>query len=796
MPIAETIGKFVEIGAVSADTSPDIREAYLVAAEKRAAASAFWEAARERLWDAQDDEISCRLRVLGVVKEVGGDPLVGAASHEKILSFVEQLGRQPPVTLLPRPGIIFPYQTIPGVYSGFLVVQYENTNSRQIFIPTTHERRRPEAGYFLLQTALQPRTKVLRDTQFIVADPFWALRQQYIQRRYGLPMLPVMAAYYGNEAKSYGKNWRAFHSARRIFHNSAHTPEVISCACNAGGYVAVSNSLQSKPHRSNPTLTALAHIKKRAGTWRAALAEAIAPMSELGAYSFFTKLTIPAEKTAAFLTACRTQFSQNFADKVLAAITQKRLASPARQDKYAVIERDGTWITPAGRQVCNGLVKITKVIYTDKNEKFYTCRASCKTNTIEFTDRATKIESTGLLEYAAKKFAEIGVLFVYDRRWNLKANSRAMAMHEPQILYSVSELGWNESAQLFHFGGYDLDAGGALRESVLLPNAQIDQSFPEPLLALPPPAYKFLTPAYDNSFNWLAFSAFVGDVLAPVLNELPTAATTTEAGFGAAAAMWQALGAEMLELTYAHSNHTNDRVREKTKAINWPLCAANIFDDSLASYSVLHCHNRSLLLRLNRPAASAAAGYGWLVLHAPQMAPKYDFSVFQYILPMYIQHVLKNRFRAAAGQPLALAVLRDVHDWLKTNTGATFNLTWAENSVFTQKTAHIALAKEIGAAIDDGIFDILPRPRRKDQPKNYLLQQKTTWWLNRRAIDSYFKNRRCIPPNWNEIVNLLAENGATVEEVVIHGMLGYSVDRAWCDANIIGDTTYKKTMGG
>lgn len=795
MPVAATIAKFVEMRAINSDDDPAAREEYTRFLDRREAAANFWRQSRDGLWDCHDDEISCRLRTLGVVKEVGGAPLVGVAAFEQLQNFVTKLDRQRPPALLDRPAIVFPYQTFPGVYSGFLLVQYEEAAAHQIFIPMATARRKPEAGYFLLETALQTPPQVLRNTQFIVTDPFWAVKQQYTQRRYGLPMLPIMAAYFGAEARSYGRNWRAFHSAARVFHSEAHTPEVISCACNAGGYVAVSRSLQNTPHVSNPTLTILAHIKRRANTWRHALTEAISHMSELAAYSFFTKLTLPPDKIAKFLAACNDQFSQNFADKVLAAVTHKRNISPAKQDKFVVLERDGVWTTAAGRQVCNGTVQVLKLIYTDKDEKFYTCRATCKSHVVEFTDTTTKIEQTGLLEYAAKKFAEQGVLFVYDKRWNLKAHSRAMELHEPQLTYSVSELGWNTRAQLFHFGGYDLDAAGNLRESVLLPNTTVARSFPEPLLSLPPPAYKFLTPAYDNSFVWLIFSAFASNVIAPMLNESATAVATEAAGFQTAAALWRALGAEYLEMTYAHSNHTNDRVREKTKDISWPVCAASVFDDALASYSVLHCHNRPLLLKLTPTAAAAAPGYGWLTIDAPELA-EYDFSVFQYVLPMYVQHVLKNRLRHTAGKPLALSVLRDVHDWLLATTGATFNLACAENSVFTRESAHIAFARAIGNAIKKADFDVLPRPRRKDQPKNYLLQQKNTWWLNRRAIDNYFKNRRSIPLNWIEIVNLWAENGITAEEVSVHGLHGYTIDRSWCDTHILTDAAHINIMGG
>jgi hypothetical protein len=307
----------------------------------------------------------------------------------------------------------------------------------------------------------------------------------------------------------------------------------------------------------------------------------------------------------------------------------------------------------------------------------------------------------------------------------------------------------------------------------------------------------FLTPSYENSFVWSVFSAFAANLIAPIVNRFPSGTATSATTFKAAARIWEAMGATGTALTYVTAANVSRYVKDKTSTTNWPVYASSAFDDATFSYVVAHCHNRPVLVQLTRACSHVAPSYGWSTISGNPPDDDTDFSVFQYVLPAYIQHVLKTRLGILPGQDLTTVVLRDVHQWLQNTQGATFNILRSQNTLFTPSAAHTALAVELDAAVQEGGLDVLPRPRRNDQPKNYLLRQKTTWWFNKRGIDNYFKLNRSVPPNWLEIVNLLTENGAFAGEQAIQNMPGFLVTNAWCD-NLIELRTQLQTknIGG
>ena len=85
------------------------------------------------------------------------------------------------------------------------------------------------------------------------------------------------------------------------------------------------------------------------------------------------------------------------------------------------------------------------------------------------------------------------------------------------------------------------------------------------------------------------------------------------------------------------------------------------------------------------------------------------------------------------------------------------------------------------AGIAAGKLDILPRPRRKDQPKNYLLRNKQHWWLNQPALDRYFYSVGKLAPNWLHVTELLQTHHLFCGEETVHDMPGILVSRDWCD---------------
>jgi hypothetical protein len=125
-------------------------------------------------------------------------------------------------------------------------------------------------------------------------------------------------------------------------------------------------------------------------------------------------------------------------------------------------------------------------------------------------------------------------------------------------------------------------------------------------------------------------------------------------------------------------------------------------------------------------------------------------------------------------------ILATLHEWLLTTYGTTFNLTHAQTCVREPRDAHVAMFEGLRAAFSSGKIQVLPQPRRRDQARNYIVQEKENWWVSRHAVDRYFYLERAIAPNWLSIIDLLQRNSVYAGEKIIHNMTGLLVPRDWC----------------
>jgi hypothetical protein len=190
-----------------------------------------------------------------------------------------------------------------------------------------------------------------------------------------------------------------------------------------------------------------------------------------------------------------------------------------------------------------------------------------------------------------------------------------------------------------------------------------------------------------------------------------------------------------------------------------------------------------------------APTYGWQIISGTAN-PATDFTPLAYVLPAYIQRTLRQRMRVSLTNPITtLAVLADMHAWLTETYGATFQFEYANNHLITQNAADIAFFTELTAAVQHGDLAVLPRARNIGQPGNYIVRKKTHWWLNQRAIDRYFYDRKAIAPNWSWLVKLLAQRGVLGGEEAVRNLPGILVDSSWCDQYLLPATDLARETG-
>lgn len=785
--LPNVLTRLTDLGFIAPGDGDKCAGEYDRASTKLQAADVFWEAASGQVWNHGDDIIAVRLREMGMQHELAGcQGLVGVAHVDQIAELYAAVGRAKPVALRPKgPSIVFPYYDLPGRFTGFMLLQSdEDFGTKTSFVTLAYKKRRADAGYWHILSGLLPTQQLLRNRMFIVDDPLWALSAQCRQLKYGLPFLPLAASYSGPEATSYGRNWQALYPTTRLFQGRVCTPELVSQACAAKGYVCIA-PLDKKEHvrkTHNYSVSRLAAINSAAETWQTSLMKTLTAANELTAFAFATRLRISGDRLQMFFNKHGDKFSPKFADKVLDAIKLSPAVPTKIFHRWAIIERENMWWTQGGQQICSAKPVITKIIQSDDGEKMYSGQINLGDDIYEFIDNAEKIERMGLLAYAFAHMAPLGKLVTYDRHWNPKSHLLAMQLHPPALETVSSKIGWDEGNSTFRLGTYCITNSGEIAPTASLPNKKLRASFPEPVLVAPIGIRQFLTPSPQNAFVWNVFAATTAALVAPILRKDPTATAIPGPAFNVAAKIGAALNCAHAQTSLLRKYDVGRFLDAAVTGGTWPVFVSHAFNDALFGSAISKAHNQPALVRTTEDAAAIAPGYGWQSIVGTPPSLDTDFSPLQYVLPSYIQRLLKMRMGfAAQNKQMTLGILQDLHTWLQETYDATFHLPQALNQLTTPAAAHKALLRELNRAVQADKLVVIPRPRRRDQPKNYLLRQKEHWWLNRRAIEHYFAGCKTIPPNWLAIIDLMVAEGVYAGDETIQTLPGILVAARWCD---------------
>lgn len=805
LSLPDTLTKFSDAGIVTENDAARVIGDYDRCLAKQKAAENFWFDAESQVWNHGDDVIACRLRELGVRNEIEGCyGLLGVAHYDQIAKVCAEMGRAKPPRL--RDGgaaLVFPFYDLPGRLTGFLIWQYNEIHeSKQTFLSMSGYRaQKPEAGYFLLNTLLGPAPDIFKGVQFVCDDPLWVIKTQceYLARH--MQTLPLAASYSGPEAESYGTTWSALPTGSRIFHGTTPTPELISRACNAKGYVAV---LPPQTHVRKPSgravdqaiLGRLASLRVNAKTWQQILRETVTGVSELHAQAFIQRLTVPHDKLGIFLDKCADTFSKDFKERVLASV-KMALAAPVRTHRRRIaIERDTGWWNQMGQQISNARVAISKVMQADTGDKVYSGVIYMDGQEYTFSDSARRIERMGLLAYAAAVMAPHGKLVIFDRSWNKTSHMIAMQLRPPKLINVATRSGWDENTNTFRFAKYEITHAGDVQPTQAWASRKTVKTFPEPATIAPLPLRDLLTPAHENSFVWAFTAAVLGNLVAPILRKDCIATAINLQNFDVAHRVAATLGCDVEQTTVLQRRNAHRFLNNITANATWPVVGYSAFNDDVFNPHVPKYFNQPLILRLPQQTTVAGLSYGWQAIKEAPTRLDYDLDPLRYILPAYVQRVLKNRFQAfGAVDNIHETVLKDLHAWMTEIYGFAFNLVHAASLTAYPTAAHTELMRELGNAICAGKIDVLPVPRSSRQTGNYILRKKTDWWLNRRAVDRYFYSAQSIVPNWLSIIDLLQQDGVYSGEETIHNMHGLLVKADWCDQFFLphGESLEKET---
>lgn len=743
---------------------------------KTCAAEEFWAEAETQLWNHDNAILTDKIAEIGLSSEIlTPSPLVGVAHPEQVIKLCEAFGIAPSKNWRKgSPFLVFKFTDLPNRITGFLVTQYNDEfQPRRAFLSifATRRQRRAEAGYYMLDNAFAP-NPLFKDCTFIVDDLFWALRAQIVQRRYGLPPLPICVSFHNDDVTSTGQNWLALPHTTRIFYGQNSLPENISQACLGRGYVCFpvkeKYARESLPNRSKM------HLKRmREGLlpWKQALYETVKTATSLDARGVAHRLSIPHDKLRAFCD------EKKIAPHIREQLLTETLAIPTRQPLVAkyIIEKDGNWFSQSGRHVCAGILRVTHIFQNDNGDKTYKGFAVINDQRIDFIEDGKILAKIGLLEYIFRKAGAIGIFFFYDAYWNTKSLTLAMQLEPPKLVPVVNKIGWCADTNEFRFHNYSItNNGSVVPHEIVQPNPTI---FPEPTVVAPLSIRSLLTPAHEHAACWAGIAAVISNIVAPIsrLNYVATAVVGD-----AYLDLLQQIG-QPLACPYLKQLSLTSVVNVATK-IDWPHIIDAPYDRKRLMTTIVRHQQSPIVLKTLPETAIAATSYGWNGLRADIEQRREDLSFLSYLLPTYIQHVLKNRMTIATSKNFLAGVLRNLHGWLEDTYGATFNLKAAENYLLTPENAPQLIMAFVASEIEKGHIDLLPRPRRPDQDKNYILQNKNYWWINERIINKRFTTICGLTPDWNFVRKLLDTEQVFLGQNTIHNVPGFNVKADWASS--------------
>lgn len=770
--LPDTAEKFIDFELITGTEAAKQLPEYIRNYTRRQAAESFWQSAKTQLWRHEDDLILCRLREMGLRAEnIGCAGLVGVAHHDQVADVCSMLGKA-----VPNKGrkngtfIVCPFYELPEKLTGFLLLQYnKQLELRTHFVPLSQLKyRKPEAGYYLFDAVQLNTDPIFKNTLAITDNLFWAIKAQTSHIETAAQLLPLVVAYSGPDAESYGTSWRHYPGKIKIFHSHAPTPQLISRACNAGGYTALAGIERLAGSRG------LVAMRKTAEPWVKTLRITLAELPETNAAAFIGQLTVPRDKTFEFVAKFDHSFSENFTAKILAnAATKQCILSTRKQ----IVEKTDGWWSATGQKIINVRPRVTKIVYDERGDKMYCgCVETEQGQNYTFQTTSALIDKAGLFAYVANILSNYGETVVYERAWNHRGLHFALTLHPPQLITIKTRHGWDDSSRVFRFADYEITETGQIQKTIRWAHREEIASFAEPTPTSALSLNGLNTPAHENSCVWLLLAALLENLLAPVYGQQPSGTALTEKNFSVCQQIMRICTCPDMQATAATKKAAAGFLQQFKQELSWPVTVHNAFGDEQLSNVVPHYFNQPLFAKLTPACAAIAPSYGWKTITAS--AQNEDLTHVKSVIPPFIQHALMTNFNPSPHN-LFNAVLHELNKWLANFSGSAFNIDHALAHVRTPALAHTALIEEVHRGISNRRLAVLPQPRKRNQNGNYLLQRHDTVWLNKTAITRYFELMKAPGPNWHHVLKLLKQNNLYVGEEIVYEMGGFLVPADW-----------------
>jgi hypothetical protein len=767
--------------------------------EPRQRALAFWQRAQQHFSGGESSTIRGFQHQLGLRSTVTEHLLIGSASIQAVRSLLHPSAegdkkRKTHYFKGKHWGdvLVFPFWDLPGRLCGFLFIGRSLTAPHDFIYRMAPEfsqmGRRPapmEAGLAMLPAALLSSADFGHDTLFVMDDPLLALRLQFRWLRANLVPAPIVVIYADNQFQTM-RVWDWCPRTEVLFWSPQLNGRLLAAARRANAQISTLHmspqSLESNLHHWSAAGW-LRAIRRARQPWHNVLQKVLRQLPDARAEELLLSMGLPDAEQHAFATTCDTDLRQRL-ERILVDRPQARQIVYGR---HRVIERDNSWYLDNGRQICNFVVRIERILQTDAGRTYYRGVVCCEGKTAPFLERADFVDKRGLWSWCRGHIVRHGLgIPIFNIGWCRHALELALRFCPPQLVSGVDRIGWDEMRQQFSFPTFAITRTGTVVHDH--PGLFSDPSVPGKLLK-PPEALgtrevEALSARNDETrILFAATAAVAANIVAPAVNAKPMG--TILDGVGA-----QGIG--RMAAAYLGCPEIQQPTPDELGNVpySWPRIVS-LVDCTLQPFLPwLHAAPGQTILLL-APEAAKVLGIRrqWNTIRCDRrlgsMQLVNDAAIK--ILPAYLHDLCKRHLQLASPPDSVHSFLDDMADWLSREYGIDPWVVKAAGTVLESPklTAATCVIELVHRLCQLGYLDTVRADHGGATPGCMVLQKaQEVVWIPQRHIVEQIELIAGIPPDVLLITKVLAEANALVKECIVAQQRGWLLKLPWFEDQI------------
>lgn len=607
----------ISSGELNTDIVTDYIKSYV---NKRLRNSNFFEHAKSQLLGLHQDWLSLmryynlwggRRSSAEWGRELG--MFLGGATREDAYRF--KLGKDVPESM--SHFLVCPFYDVPGRISSFLLIGRSQTVRISCSVHS-----RGEDGLMMLDA-----TGVEDDIVIATSDPMFALQLQ--RKNFVCDTAPLKVVVFGVNTD---RAWMSLCARRVIFWEQKPSFQLFNQSRkHARSYIARRPSFldAAEYFRDTPLTETLESLSDSAVTWAEALKIYVLEHDRSAVYDTIKNLELTAYEMSRIYELCSTIERE----KLKEILGEKPIEQSVYIMKKRVIEADGAWwIAHSDRRelLCNAIIRILKAVHAqDSGINRYEGTITFNGKTIRFNNTIDEVERLpGKWLREQMMAGGLGVPII-QKSMMKHLIEIAKQFCAPTYSKGFSRIGWYSEEQAFIFPNFSIRAGKI--DDTIYALTAISSRAPAANIVADPLSRgdwdMALADEPENAVVWATISAFMANLVAPVLNIQPSPVCLAGGVGSAAHLVGKHLAIELGMVTHRIDCYegkrtlTMDGLLKKTQH-DYPFMLEIEGSNATFLHRLRGDEKYNLMVNLHQgPALALAVGNSWVFVHAPDIVP-------------------------------------------------------------------------------------------------------------------------------------------------------------------------------